>query len=211
MHYNSQIKEKWSPHSLADSKNIEYCILRHEIASGSAHSLIQTAATHCCEVRKINFAVNTDPLDYGSALAEPCVGEGGCDQWSPLQPLPCPVLKMPSRRAGGQWAGKEGSEECPAVTHSDDSHHLGVLIPPTKRERKRERDWDTRRDKKRGRQTQRERQMDRDRRVKGDKEGVRRRKRIRGKERETWKAWQKPMIRHNPVLELQFWKLQYCV
>lgn len=44
---------------------------------------------------------------------------------------------MPSRRAGGQRAETEGSEECPAVTQAtpDDSHHLDVLTPPTRSER----------------------------------------------------------------------------
>ena len=85
----------------------------------------------------MDVVMNTDPLDYGSAPAAPCVGGGGCDQLCPLRPPPCPALKMPSRGVGGQWTGKEGSEECPAVTQRDDSHHLGVLIPPTERERER--------------------------------------------------------------------------
>lgn len=73
---------------------------------------------------------------------------------------------MPSRRAGGQWAGMEGSEECPAVTQAmpDDSHHLGVLIPPTKRKREGEREGEIetqgRRRKEAGRHI--ERQMDRE-------------------------------------------------
>lgn len=68
---------------------------------------------------------------------------------------------MPSRRAGGQWAGMEGSEECPAVTQAmpGDCHHLGVLIPPTKREREKEtQGW---RRKEAGRHI--ERQMDKER------------------------------------------------
>lgn len=70
---------------------------------------------------------------------------------------------MPSRRAGGQQAGTEGSEECPAVTRAmpDDSHHLDVLTPPTRR--KREIETQGVRRKEAGRR--RERQMD------GDKEG----------------------------------------
>ena len=87
-----------------------------------------------------NVAVNTDPLDCGSAPAAPCVGEGGCDQPCPLRPPPCPAPTMPSRRAGGQRAGTEGSEECPAVTPAtpDDSRHLDVLTPPTRRNREKD-------------------------------------------------------------------------
>lgn len=88
-------------------------------------------------VKIVNVTVNTDLLDCGPAPAVPCVVEGGCEcQQCPLQPPPCPELKMPSRRAGGQWAGMEGSEVFPAVTQAmpDDSHRLGVLIPPTKRQ-----------------------------------------------------------------------------
>lgn len=87
-------------------------------------------------MKKVNVTVNTDLSDCGLAPAVPCVVEGGCEcQQYPLQPPPCPELKMPSRRAGGQWAGMEGSEEFPVVTQvmPDDSHRLGVLIPPTKR------------------------------------------------------------------------------
>lgn len=89
--------------------------------------------------------MKTDPLDCGSAPAIPCVGGGGCDQPCPLQAPPCPVLKMPSRRAGGQCAGKEGSVKCPAVMQAmpDDSHHLGVPIPPAKRLRRAERRKET--------------------------------------------------------------------
>lgn len=77
--------------------------------------------------------MKTDPLDCGLDPAVPCVGGGGCDPPCPLQGPPCPVLKMPSRRAGGR-AGKEGSVECPAAMQAmpDDSRHLGVPIPPTK-------------------------------------------------------------------------------
>lgn len=83
---------------------------------------------------------DTDLLDCGPAPAAPCVGGGGCDQPCPLQPPPCPELKMPSRRAGGQRAGMERSEECPAATRATpgDCHHLGVQIPPTKSARERD-------------------------------------------------------------------------
>lgn len=101
-------------------------------------------------------------MHCGSAPAVPCVGGGGCDQPCPLQPPPCPELKRPSRRAGGKWAGIEQSEECPAVTQAmpGDSHHLGVLIPPTKRTREREIETRGRRRKEAGRRIGG--QMDRD-------------------------------------------------
>lgn len=81
--------------------------------------------------------MNTDLMDCGPAPAVPCVVEGCCEcQQCPLQPPPCPELKMPSRRGGGQWAGMEGPEEFPAVRQAapDDSHHLDVLLPPAERE-----------------------------------------------------------------------------
>lgn len=83
----------------------------------------------------MNAAVITDPLDCGSAPVVPCAEGGGCDQLCPLQAPPCPELKEPSRKAGGQWEEKHGSVECPAVAPAvpDDSHHLGVPIPPTNR------------------------------------------------------------------------------
>lgn len=90
----------------------------------------------------VNVTVNTNLLDCGSAPAVPCVEVGGYDQPYPLQQPPCPEPKMPNRRVGGQWAGKEESEECPAVTHimPDDSHYLGVLKPPAKRDKRMEKE-----------------------------------------------------------------------
>lgn len=116
---------------------------------------------------------DTDLLDCGPAPAAPCVGGGGCDQPCPLQPPPCPELKMPSRRAGGQWAGMERSEECPAATRATpgDCHRLGVQIPPTKSER--ERDWDTRTEKERGREADggRQRKVEWDRKKQRERDG----------------------------------------
>lgn len=101
-------------------------------------------------------------MDCGSAPAAPCVGGGGCDQPCPLRPPPYPEPRMPSRRAGGQWAGMEGSDQCSAVTQAvpDDCHHLGVLTPPTRTERENETQGGRSKD-----QANAERQMD------GDKEG----------------------------------------
>ena len=84
----------------------------------------------------VNGAVTTDPLDCGWTPVVPCVEGGGCDQMHSLQSPPCPALKMPSRKAGGQWEEMKGSVECPAVMQAmpDDFHHPGVPIPPTKRE-----------------------------------------------------------------------------
>lgn len=84
----------------------------------------------------VNVKVKTYQLSRGSAPEVPCVGEGGCDQLG-LQPPLCPELKMPSTRASGQCSGKERLEECPAVAQAmpDDSHNLGVLIVPEKRDR----------------------------------------------------------------------------
>lgn len=88
---------------------------------------------------------NTDPLDCGSAPAAPCVGGAGCGQLWPPSPPPSLVLATPSRRAGGQWAEKGKSEECPAEKRADDSHRLGVPTRPAKRGRRH--DWRTEEEK----------------------------------------------------------------